>query len=305
MARMTARPWTLWLLWLLAGSAPESKASPPNNQKPDSGGAPSPQAVPEAATRAWPGKSQPSAENRAGFRENARAPAAPPSPSPRLAHAENRPSARRGAAQEEAPRRARPRLLPFPAARPRVRVPETRAGPAHPNRPRAGPGVAQAQKPPPPGLDSEPCARACSAAPEARESWCASEFALNGIVQDVDVLAPGIRLATLLVARDGLYRMGRLHFTPDGFLFRVHLLALHPAGCHKPCPELKPGSRYIVMGHIYHKRRQLPASLYQVLRGRLRPGDGLLRSSSSYVKRFNRQRHRQVQGAIHAACLGA
>lgn len=24
-ARMTARPWTLWLLWLLAGSAPESK----------------------------------------------------------------------------------------------------------------------------------------------------------------------------------------------------------------------------------------------------------------------------------------
>jgi hypothetical protein len=37
------------------------------------------------------------------------------------------------------------------------------------------------------------------------------------------------------------------------------------------------------MGHLYHKRRQLPAALLQVLRGRLRPGDGLLGRSSSYV----------------------
>ena len=63
------------------------------------------------------------------------------------------------------------------------------------------------------------------------------------------------------------------------------------------------GSRYIVMGHIYHKRRQLPTALLQILRGRLRPGDGLLRSSSSYVKRFNRKRDGQVQGAIHAQCI--
>lgn len=63
------------------------------------------------------------------------------------------------------------------------------------------------------------------------------------------------------------------------------------------------GSRYIVMGHIYHKRRQLPTALLQVLRGRLRPGDGLLRSSSSYVKRFNRKRDGQVQGAIHTQCI--
>lgn len=61
------------------------------------------------------------------------------------------------------------------------------------------------------------------------------------------------------------------------------------------------GSRYIVMGQIYHKRRQIPANLLQFLRGRLRPGDGLLGSSSSYVKRFNRKRNRQVQAA-HTKC---
>lgn len=63
------------------------------------------------------------------------------------------------------------------------------------------------------------------------------------------------------------------------------------------------GTRYIVMGHLYHKRRQLPTALLHVLRGRLRPGDGLLWSSSSYVKRFNRRRAGQVQGAVHTQCV--
>ncbi|XP_023960376.2 UPF0450 protein C17orf58 homolog isoform X4 [Chrysemys picta bellii] len=62
------------------------------------------------------------------------------------------------------------------------------------------------------------------------------------------------------------------------------------------------GSRYIVMGQIYHKRRQLPALLLQFLRGRLRPGDGLLSSGSNYVKRFNRKRDRKVQGVAHTKC---
>uniref|UniRef100_A0A8C3FPF1 Chromosome 17 open reading frame 58 n=1 Tax=Chrysemys picta bellii TaxID=8478 RepID=A0A8C3FPF1_CHRPI len=65
---------------------------------------------------------------------------------------------------------------------------------------------------------------------------------------------------------------------------------------------LKKGSRYIVMGQIYHKRRQLPALLLQFLRGRLRPGDGLLSSGSNYVKRFNRKRDRKVQGVAHTKC---
>ncbi|XP_047403333.1 UPF0450 protein C17orf58 homolog isoform X5 [Sciurus carolinensis] len=261
---MTAR--ALWLLCLIVGSSPEApvaerKASPPHNRKPDpSGGAsaeetpgPQVQQVPEAprrpraadaTPRAWPDprrrKPPPSAENRAGFREAARAPAGPPGP--RLGQAENRASPRR--APEDSPRtRARARSLRFPAAR----AAENPVGPTHPNRPRAAappPGPAPAPPPPPlPPREAEPgaesCARACRADLDERESYCESEF----------------------------------------------------------------GSRYIVMGHIYHKRRQLPTALLQVLRGRLRPGDGLLRSSSSYVKRFNRKRDRQVQSAVHTQCI--
>ncbi|XP_007186008.2 UPF0450 protein C17orf58 homolog [Balaenoptera acutorostrata] len=331
---MTAR--AFWLLCLIVGSSPEApvaerKASPPHNRKPDPGGGPSaetpgprPQSVPEtprrpraaeAAPRAWSDlrrrKPQPAAENRAGFREAARAPAGPPSP--RLSQAENRASPRRVPALEDSPRRARARALRLPAARPPTRAAEAPADPAHPNRPRAAAPPPEPAPAPPPRLspqrreDAEPgaesCARACRADLDERESYCASEFAVNGIVHDVDVLGTGIRLVTLLVDRDGLYKMNRLYITPDGFFFRVHILALDSSSCNKPCPEFKPGSRYIVMGHIYHKRRQLPTALLQVLRGRLRPGDGLLRSSSSYVKRFNRKRDGQVQGAIHTQCI--
>ncbi|NXA35949.1 CQ058 protein, partial [Eudromia elegans] len=95
--------------------------------------------------------------------------------------------------------------------------------------------------------------------------------------------------------------MSRLYITPDGFFFRVHILVVDTLNCSKPCPDFKLGSRYIVMGRVYHKRRELPARLLRLLRGRLRPGDGLLRSSSSYVRRFNRKRNRRVQGA-HAKC---
>ncbi|XP_001500208.2 UPF0450 protein C17orf58 homolog isoform X1 [Equus przewalskii] len=332
---MTAR--AFWLLCLIVGSSPEApvaerKASPPHNRKPDPGGGasaedtpgPRAQPVPEAprrarAAEAAPGpwsesrrrKPPPPAENRAGFREAARAPAGPPSPS--LAQAENRASPRRAPAPEDSPRRARARALRFPAARPPARAAEAPASSAHPNRPRAAaPPPEPAPAPPPPRLGppqrdaeagAEPCARACRADLDERESYCASEFAVNGIVHDVDVLGTGIRLVTLLVDRDGLYKMNRLYITPDGFFFRVHILALDSSSCNKPCPEFKPGSRYIVMGHIYHKRRQLPPALLQVLRGRLRPGDGLLRSSSSYVKRFNRKRDGQVQGAVHTQCI--
>uniref|UniRef100_A0A2K6MNH2 NTR domain-containing protein n=1 Tax=Rhinopithecus bieti TaxID=61621 RepID=A0A2K6MNH2_RHIBE len=103
-----------------------------------------------------------------------------------------------------------------------------------------------------------------------------------------------IRLVTLPVDRDGLYKMN------------LQMLALDSSSCNKPCPEFKPGietDRYIVMGHIYHKRGQLPTTLLQVLRGRLRPGDELLRRSSSYVKRFNPKREEQVEGAIHTQCI--
>ncbi|NXN27524.1 CQ058 protein, partial [Nycticryphes semicollaris] len=90
--------------------------------------------------------------------------------------------------------------------------------------------------------------------------------------------------------------MSRLYITPDGFFFRVHILVVDILNCSKPCLDFKLGSRYIVMGQIYHKRRQIPANLLRFLRGLLRPGDGLLRSSS-YMKRFNRKRNHRVQVA--------
>lgn len=73
------------------------------------------------------------------------------------------------------------------------------------------------------------------------QTLCFLKAAVNGIVHDVDVLGIGIRLVTLLVDRDGLYKMNRLYITPDGFFFRVHILALDASSCNKPCPEFKPG----------------------------------------------------------------
>nr|XP_025036293.1 UPF0450 protein C17orf58 homolog isoform X1 [Pelodiscus sinensis] len=146
------------------------------------------------------------------------------------------------------------------------------------------------------------CLTECRRERDEAEAFCGSEFAVNGIVHDVETLGKGIRLVTLLVNSDGLYKMSRLYIAPDGFFFRVHILIVDALNCSKPCPDFKLGSRYIVMGQIYHKRRQLPAPLLQFLRGRLRPGDGLLRSSSNYVKRFNRKRDRKVQGAAHTKC---
>ncbi|XP_052051867.1 UPF0450 protein C17orf58 homolog isoform X2 [Apodemus sylvaticus] len=306
--KMTAR--ALWLLCLIVGWSPEApvaeRKAPPPHRKPDARETPGPRAQPlpefarrpraaYAGPRAWPDprrrKAPPPADNRAGFRDAVRAPAG--LPGPRLAQAENRASP-----PEDSPRRARSRAPRPPGAR--------AASPAHPNRPRAAAqpsGTPQALSPEDGEPETQSCARACSADADEREAYCASEFAVNGIVHDVDVLGVGMRLVTLLVDPDGLYKMSRLYITPDGFFFRVHILALGSSSCHKPCPEFKPGSRYIVMGHIYHKRRQLPSALLQVLRGRLRPGDGLIRGSSGYVKRFNRKREWQVRGATHTQCF--
>ncbi|NXA04513.1 CQ058 protein, partial [Sapayoa aenigma] len=91
--------------------------------------------------------------------------------------------------------------------------------------------------------------------------------------------------------------MSRLYVTPDAAFFRVHVLLLDTLNCSKPCPDFKLGSRYIVMGRIFHKRRELPAELLRALRGRLRPGDGWIGSSGSYVRRFNRRTDHKVRAA--------
>ncbi|XP_048222840.1 UPF0450 protein C17orf58 homolog [Perognathus longimembris pacificus] len=264
-----------------------TNASPPHSRKHEPSGGPREPAGPDPS--AWP---TPPAENRAGFREATRAPAA--TPGPRFAQAENRASPRRAPGSEVSPRRARPRLQRLPAVRGPARAAATPvpARALHPNRPRAAA---------PPPWPAEPCARPCGADPDEREAYCASEFAANGVVRGVDALGAGARLVTLLLDRDGLYRRGRLYVAPDGFLLRIHVLALDPAACSRPCPELKLGTRYIVMGHIYHKRRQLPRDLLPRLKGRVRPGDGLLRGGS-YVQRFNRQRDGRVRAAMRLQC---
>ncbi|XP_053144431.1 UPF0450 protein C17orf58 homolog isoform X2 [Hemicordylus capensis] len=148
----------------------------------------------------------------------------------------------------------------------------------------------------------EVCLNDCRREHAEVEAYCTSEFVVNGIVHDIDMMHKGMQLVILLVNSNGLYKINRLYLTPDGFFFRVHMLVVDALNCSKPCLDFKLGSRYIVMGHIYHRRRQLPVILQEYVRGRLRPGDGLLWSGSSYVKRFNRRRDRQVQGAARTKC---
>uniref|UniRef100_UPI0037E81CB6 UPF0450 protein C17orf58 homolog n=1 Tax=Semicossyphus pulcher TaxID=241346 RepID=UPI0037E81CB6 len=145
------------------------------------------------------------------------------------------------------------------------------------------------------------CMSECRKEKEEREYYCYSEFAINGIVHDIDVLRKGIRLITLMVSSDGFYKMSRLYVTPDSFFFKVRLLVLDTFKCSKPCPDIKLGTRYIVMGQIYHRRRHLPSDLLNLLGGKLKPGDGLLRSNN-YVKRFNKRRHQKALEATRSRC---
>ncbi|XP_014738203.1 PREDICTED: UPF0450 protein C17orf58 homolog [Sturnus vulgaris] len=141
------------------------------------------------------------------------------------------------------------------------------------------------------------CLSECRKEQDEVEAFCASEFAVNGIVYNLESLGNGVQWITFLVDSDGLYKMSRLYVTPDAAFFRVHILVVDTSNCSKPCPDFKLGSRYIVMGHIYHRRRQVPPELLPALRGRLRPGDGWVGSSSSYVRRFNRKRDLRVRAA--------
>ncbi|KAJ8002116.1 hypothetical protein DPEC_G00176480 [Dallia pectoralis] len=145
------------------------------------------------------------------------------------------------------------------------------------------------------------CMSECRKEKEEREYYCHGEFAVNGIVHDIEVVRKGIRLITLMVSSDGFYKMGRLYVTADSFFFKVRLLVLDTYKCSKPCPDLKLGSRYIVMGQIYHRRRHLPNDLLALLGGKLKPGDGLLRSNN-YIKRFNKRRHQKAQEASRSKC---
>ncbi|XP_075903952.1 UPF0450 protein C17orf58 homolog isoform X2 [Nelusetta ayraudi] len=145
------------------------------------------------------------------------------------------------------------------------------------------------------------CLSECRKEKDEREYYCYSEFAVNGIVHDIEVVRKGIRLVTLMVSGDAFYKMSRLYVSPDNFFFKVRLLVLDTYKCSKPCPDIKLGTRYIVMGQIYHRRRYLPGDLVNLLGGKLKPGDGLLRSNN-YIKRFNKRRHQKALEATHSRC---
>ncbi|KAK7929876.1 hypothetical protein WMY93_006271 [Mugilogobius chulae] len=145
------------------------------------------------------------------------------------------------------------------------------------------------------------CLSECRKEKDEREHYCYSEFAINGIVHDIDVLRKGVRLITLMVTSEGFYKMSRLYVSPDSFFFKVRLLVVDTFKCSKPCPDIKLGTRYIVMGQIYHRRRHLPSDLLALVGGKLKPGDGLLRSNN-YIKRFNKRRHQKATDATRSRC---
>lgn len=145
------------------------------------------------------------------------------------------------------------------------------------------------------------CLSECRKEWDEREHYCYSEFAINGIVHDIEVVRKGVRLITLMVTSDGFYKMSRLFVTSDSFFFKVRLLVVDTFKCSKPCPDIKLGTRYIIMGQIYHRRRHLPTDLLSLVGGKLKPGDGLLRSNS-YIKRFNKRRHQKAVDATRSKC---
>ncbi|XP_070790852.1 UPF0450 protein C17orf58 homolog [Pituophis catenifer annectens] len=148
----------------------------------------------------------------------------------------------------------------------------------------------------------EVCLTGCKREREELEAYCSSEFVVNGIVHDIAMIYKGTYLVTMLVNNNGLYKTNRLFLNPDGYFFRAQMLVVDALNCSKHCPDFQLGGRYIVMGHLYHRRRQLPTVLQEHVRGRLRPGDGLLCRGNSYMKRFNRRRDQKVQGAARSKC---
>ncbi|KAM3923660.1 UPF0450 protein C17orf58 homolog [Leptodactylus fuscus] len=146
------------------------------------------------------------------------------------------------------------------------------------------------------------CLPECHKERDEREAYCYSDFAVNGIIHDVDNVGRGVQLLTVLVNSGGFYKMNRLYITPDGVFFRVTILAVDNPHCPKPCLHLKLGGRYIIMGQIYHKRMELPSSIQRAVSGRLRAGDGLVTSGRSFIRRFNRKKDRRVLAAAHSKC---
>ncbi|KAM4034952.1 UPF0450 protein C17orf58 homolog isoform 3-T3 [Anomaloglossus baeobatrachus] len=173
------------------------------------------------------------------------------------------------------------------------------------NRPgRSPPQAAEGARPAHPRLlrkggAERTCAAEGHTEGDERQAFCHSDFAVNGIIHDVDAVGGGATILTVLVTTAGLYKGKRLHLTPDtGAFSRVTVLALH----RPPCPHLRLGGRYIIMGQIYHRRAQLPPPVQRSVSGRLQAGDGLVTSGRSFIRRFTRKKDSRVLGAALSKC---
>ncbi|KAM4034951.1 UPF0450 protein C17orf58 homolog isoform 2-T2 [Anomaloglossus baeobatrachus] len=112
------------------------------------------------------------------------------------------------------------------------------------NRPgRSPPQAAEGARPAHPRLlrkggAERTCAAEGHTEGDERQAFCHSDFAVNGIIHDVDAVGGGATILTVLVTTAGLYKGKRLHLTPDtGAFSRVTVLALH----RPPCPHLRLG----------------------------------------------------------------
>ncbi|XP_073516426.1 UPF0450 protein C17orf58 homolog isoform X2 [Phyllobates terribilis] len=134
------------------------------------------------------------------------------------------------------------------------------------------------------------CAVECHRECAEQEAYCHNDFAVDGIIHDVDSVGGGAHILTVLVSSGGAYKTGRLYLTPDtGAFSRVTILALHSPPCQPHRPHLQLGGRYIIMGQIYLRGTHLPPVVLRAVGGRLRAGDGLVMSGSSFIRRFNRR----------------
>ncbi|XP_068889054.1 UPF0450 protein C17orf58 homolog isoform X4 [Aphelocoma coerulescens] len=101
------------------------------------------------------------------------------------------------------------------------------------------------------------CLTECRKEQDEVEAFCASEFAVNGIVYNLESLGNGVRWITLLVDGDGLYKMSRLQ--------QVHHDGAHlpqaPAGARRAAAS--PARAAAARGWLGREQQQLCQEIQQ------------------------------------------
>ncbi|XP_043570187.1 uncharacterized protein LOC122561934 isoform X3 [Chiloscyllium plagiosum] len=125
-----------------------------------------------------------------------------------------------------------------------------------------------------------------------------------------------IRYRTSETFINGSNSSSAIHRRPSSLLYHFNILRedYNKELCSIECRKEKNerefycnsefGGKYILMGLIYHRRYILPTWAQERVSGRLKPGDGLVKSSS-YVRRYNKKRDQRVQLAHDGKCGSA